>query len=440
MPRANTCSIKNLCDDDNCYFCRDKSFDKHPKSIYVVDKTINLRKIALSSHINLEFKCPDCNHIFIKSPNKLRTQWCGYCGNNKLCKKDDCIICFNKSFASVEGNTNFTLVNENPKYITKCSNKKYQFKCVKCNHIKTDCPNKIYSSKRECLYCQKKKLCDAENCEFCFNNSFASHPKHKLLVDKNLNPRMINIISQSYYNFKCSDCNHIIKKTISDINNNKWCRYCRSNPNLCMKKDCNYCYEKSFAKHPKSKYWSDKNKLKPCQVTRCANKKYIFNCHLCNQEFNISPHKIQSNRWCNKCKNKTEKDLNLWLIKTFPNLNIKMHPCYEWCKNENTNKYLPFDFEIEDYNLIIELDGEQHFEQVAKWGCYKKRQQRDIYKTKLAMSKGYSVIRIYQRELYDNKLSYDMIIKHIKKYITPELIILSKNKKSRYDYLINSVI
>ena len=28
---------------------------------------------------------------------------------------------------------------------------------------------------------------------------------------------------------------------------------------------------------------------------------------------------------------------------------------------EKNNRYMPFDFVLEDYKIIIELDGEQHF-------------------------------------------------------------------------------
>ena len=30
-----------------------------------------------------------------------------------------------------------------------------------------------------------------------------------------------------------------------------------------------------------------------------------------------------------------------------------------WCKNLNTNKYLPFDFVLEDLRIIVEQDGDR---------------------------------------------------------------------------------
>ena len=43
-----------------------------------------------------------------------------------------------------------------------------------------------------CLYCAGKKLCDKENCQKCFNSSFASHEKAQYWSDKNeLKPKNI---------------------------------------------------------------------------------------------------------------------------------------------------------------------------------------------------------------------------------------------------------
>jgi hypothetical protein len=43
---------------------------------------------------------------------------------------------------------------------------------------------------------------------------------------------------------------------------------------LCGKKECSTCYNRSFATHPKSKYWSSKNEVEPYQVLKNSNKKY----------------------------------------------------------------------------------------------------------------------------------------------------------------------
>ena len=49
--------------------------------------------------------------------------------------------------------------------------------------------------------------------------------------------------------------------------------------------DSKISYEKSFASHEKSKYWSDKNELKPTEISKGSDKKCYFNCDKCNHEF-----------------------------------------------------------------------------------------------------------------------------------------------------------
>ena len=61
----------------------------------------------------------------------------------------------------------------------------------------------------------------------------------------------------------------------------------------------------------------------------------------------------------------------------------------EWCKNKS---YLPFDFVVEEFKIIIELVGLQHFEQVSNWISPEETQQNDKYKIKCANSNNFLVI------------------------------------------------
>ena len=35
-----------------------------------------------------------------------------------------------------------------------------------------------------------------------------------------------------------------------------------------------------FDKHPKSKYWSDRNEINPCEVSLNSHKKFWFDCNV----------------------------------------------------------------------------------------------------------------------------------------------------------------
>lgn len=76
----------------------------------------------------------------------------------------------------------------------------------------------------------------------------------------------------------------------------------------------------------------------------------------------------------------------------------------EWCKNTS---YLPFDFCIEEYKIIIELDGPQHFKQIMNWKSPEEQQETDLYKEKCANDNGYCVIRILQNDVLND--NYDWL-------------------------------
>ena len=98
-------------------------------------------------------------------------------------------------------------------------------------------------------------------------------------------------------------------------------------------------------------------------------------------------------------------------------------------KNPETNRILPFDFCIPDLKLIIEIDGLQHFEQVSNWKPPELQQERDVFKMNLALDNGYTIIRIYQPDIYLNRNNWDTETEEaIKKYDEPEIICIGRKQ------------
>jgi hypothetical protein len=118
-----------------------------------------------------------------------------------------------------------------------------------------------------------------------FERSFAGHEKAKYWSKKNEeNPRDVFKGSNKKYWFDC-ECGHEFNGTLSNITyDNRWCPYC-AHQKLCNNKECNKCYEKSFASHEKVKYWSKKNNENPRDVFKFSGKKYWFDCDF-GHEFN----------------------------------------------------------------------------------------------------------------------------------------------------------
>ena len=192
------------------------------------------------------------------------------------------------------------------------------------------------------------------------------------------------------------------------------------------------CYINSFASVDRSFDLHDKT-INPRTLFKSTNKKFKFDCDLCNSVFETQLSAINNGVWCPYCVNKTEMILYNELKCVYSNL--KRQYRVDWCKNIN---YLPFDFVIEDRKIIIELDGKQHFEQIGNWKSPEENRKTDLYKMNCANENGFSVIRILQKDVYRNK--YDWIneliynIEKIKDDSHVQNIFMCKNDEYK-DYL-----
>jgi very-short-patch-repair endonuclease len=160
---------------------------------------------------------------------------------------------------------------------------------------------------------------------------------------------------------------------------------------------------------------------------------------MCNNEFYSPLSAVKQGQWCPYCINKTEKIVFNKLINVYPLFEHQFKPA--WCVNSATNKKLPFDFAILDKQIIIELDGKQHFKNVKNWNLFEDTQKRDIYKMKCANENNYSVIRILQEDVYNNKYDWltelkENIYKIMNDNIVQNIFMCKKNEYDIYIKLI----
>jgi very-short-patch-repair endonuclease len=431
---------KKLCDNNDCNICFEKSFMSNPKSKnwnYELNNNINPRNIFKKSNNKFYFNCDLCKHIFKISLDHINdNKWCPFCSNKKLCENNNCKICFEKSFISNEKSKfwNYKLNNNiNPRNIFKSSHLKYWFNCNECKHSFKSCLSNINNRYSWCSYCSNDKLCEDKDCKLCFDKSFASH-KNALYwnyeKNNNINPRYVFKSSADKFWFNCDKCSHNFKNRLASINDGVWCSYC-SNSMLCDNNNCSHCFSKSFASHEKSKYWNyeKNNNINPRELFKNCNNKYWFSCDKCNHSFNIRLNSVNRGSFCPICINKTEKIVYEFLLEN--NFNIIKEATFNWCKNNKTNNFYRFDFVIESFKLIIEIDGRQHFEEVKHFkNDFKENQEKDKYKMEQAKKNGYSIIRIIQEDIYYNKYDWKSeLIQNIKKYENPEIIYLCKNNE-----------
>jgi very-short-patch-repair endonuclease len=376
---------------------------------------INPRNVYKSSRKKYIFDCPVCKHEYSASLTNITggDTGCPYCSNQELCNDANCNLCEQKSFSSHYKSNEWSDKNKiTPREVAISSGKKYLFDCKTCKHEYGKSIDTITRYDSGCPFCANQTLCDDMNCISCFQKSFASSNKKNEWSEKNeVSPRNVFISSNKKYIFNCIICKHEYNKTLNNIIK-RGCPYC-SNKLLCINDNCNLCYEHSFASNENAKYWSKENKVSPRHVAKKSAKKFSFNCFDCKQIYEASLNNVSNGYWCSCTKKKTETKLFDWLILNY-NTSVTKQKLFDWCKNE---RYLPFDFLLENYKIIIELDGRQHFMQVLNWQSPEETQKTDKYKMKQANENNYSVIRISQEDVWNDKNDWqNKLLNSIKKY------------------------
>ena len=441
------------------------------KDCWIVEKNNGLtpRDIIKSNQNNkFWFQCDLCCHNFQAKLNHITSSngtWCPYCSNHKMCDDITCSFCVSKSFEGFEGKTkngklkkDCWMIEQNngltPRDVFLTTNKKYTFQCDCCPHIFTSTLNSITRQEGTwCPYCSSQTICKSSDCEHCFKKSFASYegktPSGNLKIDywikeKNngLTPRDITKSNGKKFWFQCDKCPHSFQSDPAHMTRTgaRWCPYC-SDPckKICYDKKCDHCYKKSFVGYEektingklKKDCWIQENnaKLKPRDIIKCFYNKFWFQCDECNTAFNSCIGQItSSNQWCPHCVNKTEQMFKEW-FETKYEYGLDSQKRFKWCKNPETKRILPFDFCIPDLKLIIEIDGDQHFRQVWNWKAPELQQERDVFKMNLALDNGYTIIRIYQPDIYLNRNNWDTETEEaIKKYDEPEIICIGRKQ------------
>jgi hypothetical protein len=359
--------------EKQCKICFEKSFASCEKSKHWSDKNeIKPWQVTYGTDKKYLFKCDKSRHEFLMSPNQItnKNTWCPYpcCnvnggGGSILCLNDECEICFCASFSSNEKSKFWSDKNIlKPKEVLKNSNKKFWFKCDKSNHeFEISISDVTRTKGRWCPYpcCAKPSmlLCLDEKCKICFHASFASHEKSKFWSDKNdLQPINVFKGTSKKFWFKCDKSEHEFETSLNSITTmNTWCPYpcCNTNGNMLCIKNCNFCFNASFASHEKSKFWSNKNKSTPREFSKNSTKKFWFNCEK-DHEFEINLHNVNNKQWCSFChiwKNQIECLQILTEItgKEFRQLRPKF-----------LNR-LELDCYNEELKLALEYNGKQHY-------------------------------------------------------------------------------
>jgi hypothetical protein len=78
----------------------------------------------------------------------------------------------------------------------------------------------------------------------------------------------------------------------------------------------------------------------------------------------------------------------------------------DWCKDKNQ---LPFDFYIEEYQCVVEVDGIQHFQAVKYFGgnaTFEVQKRHDVIKIRSAINNNISIVRVSSLMIAGSKETY----------------------------------
>ena len=131
-----------------------------------------------------------------------------------------------------------------------------------------------------------------------------------------------------------------------------------------------------------------------------ANEKVIIICKK-HGEYQQTPSSHLMGQECPRCANKTEGKLFEKIKNIYPTIVAQFKQ--EWCKKKFK---LSYDFCIYEHKIIIELDGAQHFQQISNWQTPEQTFENDKFKEQCANDNNYSVIRLLQEDVWDDKYDW----------------------------------
>ena len=265
--------------------------------------------------------------------------------------------------------------------------------------------------KIKCDYCGKDYTAASNNYWRCLGKDACNNCKHLKYKEegkrsrddilKSVNDFCLDkgyiLITNIQEDFKaCDDVQYecpkhgLITTTISNLSNKHGCRQCKyeSHSN-------EYKHSSDFVKETiesiNGNIW-----LNPDGYTGINDRNLRIKCGTCGKhEYTTSfgNYYYHDVIMCPHCSARQPSDGEKIIAEILDKYNIKYIPemRFDDCRDK---KPLPFDFYLLDYNLIIEFDGPQHFEEKDGWTSLEITQRHDQIKNKYCETHGIDLLRI----------------------------------------------
>lgn len=403
---------------------------------------VKVKDLPKGSGVMIEYCCDNCGELHNISYcyyNQKTTQngkvYCKNCAN-KLLKQEErrkTKLKKSKSFKQwcieadrqdVLDRWDYKLNNCNPDEICYGTNKKYWFKCDKYSEHKSEL-KKISDFTKGQHGSIKCKQCNSI-AQYILNN----FPNKKLEdvwdFEKNedLNPWNILYGSRIKIWIKCQnkDYHGSYEILCNNFSQGQRCGYCHAikfHPTDSLGQYITNNYGKEFL----NKVWSSKNKKSPFEYMPYSNQKAWFKCLDDKHEdfYRTVSNIIFSEFRCAKCVHENSESMleekTRIYLETLDYTILHEYDCTIKPKNPKTNRWLPFDNEIKELKLIIEVHGGQHYNSKNVWNnknmspkqSLHQRQLYDRYKRICAIQDGYNYLEI-PYTAFDSKDTYKKLI------------------------------
>jgi len=408
----------------------------------IIVKTLDLKK---GCHILVEVQCKGCDKIlkavfwkdYVKVIEKHGEYYCVHCAQNifggeksmktRLAKSISFDQwCINHDRQDILDRFDYKLNNYMPSEITFGTSKKGYFKCERGLH-----PSELksigdftggHNGVMECRKCHSFE-------QWCIDNVPDFFEKY-WDYDKNIiNPLEIGAQSKQYVWLKCQEKDYhgsYLIQCFCFVRGGR-CSFCGNHKVHPLDS-----LGKILEEHNLLNLWSDKNKKSSYEYTPNSHQKVWWKCpDGKHKEYfrSIGDTNTICNFRCPECTQERKESIlqekvRLYLL-TFDYTILHEHNCTIVPKNPKTKRPLPFDNEIKELKLIIEVHGIQHYK-ITSWhkSLAKKNDTTPEYELHMQQV----------RDRYKRFISYKQGYKYIAIPYT------SNNKKEEYKQLINNKI
>ncbi len=226
--------------------------------------------------------------------------------------------------------------------------------------------------------------------------------------NKGLDPKTLSCFSNRRVWWQCPNvcqfgCLHEWQTTVSSLSSGSRCPFCCITPQqVCQHNSLAYIRPDLMVE------WDDRNTLNPCALSVSSNYKANWMCKVCDSRWQAVIHSRtrsgSGSRGCPKCRqSKMERDMGYVL----DSLSRVSQPKWNMIrvrqndrntiKGQEVDKLIELQIQSISHEVVIEMDGMQHFQSVKFFGGdvgLQLTQQRDARKNKACQDKLIHLLRI----------------------------------------------